>query len=114
MRPASALACGVAKKHRQPSAPPETYVQLLPMPGTRVLFWAVGECPYCEGRHYHAAGTERDDPTERLGEVQAGCGGGPYVLALPPRPARKKGKKARRREAWDDAREDTLWDDRDE
>jgi hypothetical protein len=97
----------VAKKLRQaPAVPeariPEVYVDLLLMPGTKVLFWAVGECPLCGARHYHPAGTERDDPGERLGEVQAGCGGGTYILALPPRPLRKKSKKARRREAWDD------------
>lgn len=71
------------------------------MPGTRVLFWAVGECPFCGAKHYHAAGTERDDPGERLGEVQSGCGVGAYILALPPRSLRKKGKKGKRR-AWDD------------
>ena len=71
----------MAKKHRQPSAPQDVYVDLLLMPGTRVLFWAVGECPFCGAKHYHAAGTERDDPGERLGEVQSGCGGGAYILA---------------------------------
>ncbi len=91
----------MAKKHRQPSAPQDVYVDLMLMPGTKVLFWAVGECPFCGAKHYHAAGTERDDPGERLGEVLAGCGGGAYILALPPRPLRKKGKKGKRR-AWDD------------
>jgi hypothetical protein len=92
----------VAKKHRPPAGPQEVYVDLMLMPGTKVLFWAVGECPYCGARHYHPAGTERDDPGERLGEVQAPCGNGMYILALPPRPLKKKGKKAKRREAWDD------------
>ena len=92
----------MAKKHRQPSAPQEVYVDLLNMPGTKVLFWGVGECPYCGARHYHPAGTERDDPGERLGEAQAPCGNGSYILALQPRPPRKKGKKAKRRDSWDD------------
>ncbi|WP_425147074.1 hypothetical protein [Deinococcus sp.] len=91
----------MAKKSRPSAVTPTVYVQLLPMPGTRVLFWAVGECPYCAARHYHPAGTVRDDPGERLGEVQAPCGGGAYVLALQPRPPRKKGKKARRQGGWD-------------
>ncbi|WP_407538760.1 hypothetical protein Q0M94_11310 [Deinococcus radiomollis] len=92
----------MAKKNRQPSAPQEVYVDLMLMPGTKVLFWAVAECPYCEARHYHPAGTERGDPGERLGEVQAPCGNGPYILALQPRPLRKKGKKGKRRDSWDD------------
>ncbi len=92
----------MAKKHRQPSAPQEVYVDLLNMPGTKVLFWAVGECPFCGARHYHPAGTERDDPGERLGEAQAPCGNGAYILALQPRPLRKKGKKGKRRDGWDD------------
>jgi len=95
----------VAKKNRLPAPTPETYVELLNMPGTKVLFWAVGECPYCGARHYHPAGTERDDPGERLGEVQAPCGLGAYILALPPRPLRKKSKKARRRSDWEDSDE---------
>lgn len=91
----------MAKKHRPPAVPPPAIATLLPMPGTRVLFWAVGECPYCSGRHYHPAGTEAGNPGERLGEVASPCGNGPYVLTLPLRPARKKGKRSRQR-GWDD------------
>ena len=93
------------KKGRAAPVTPTVFTDLLEMPGTRVLFWAVGECPYCGSKHYHPAGVlsatllagrAETDPADRLGETQAPCGNGPYILALPPRPLRKKGKRARR------------------
>jgi hypothetical protein len=91
----------VSKKNRVPAGPPPVPADLMTMPGTRLNFWAVGECPYCSQRHYHLAGGPLADPRERLGEVSAPCGEGQYVLTLPVRKARK-GKKGARRERWDD------------
>lgn len=87
------------------------FVTLRDLPGTRVMFWVVGECPYCGGRHVHPAGNLRTaDPGERLGEQTAACDQArTYELLLPPRPGKKAGKDGKRRErregklrAWDD------------
>lgn len=80
-------------------------VTLRDMPGTRVMFWAVESCPYCGETHLHLAGNLRSaDPSDSLGEQPAPCDPTrPYVLTLAPRPQRnKKGKKGRKRKAWDE------------
>jgi hypothetical protein len=75
------------------------FVTLRDMPGTRVMFWVVDDCPYCGERHLHLAGNLRSaDPGETLGEYPAPCDPArSYELALPPRPKRKQGKEARRK-----------------
>lgn len=97
----------MAKKNRIPAGPPTIAADLMTMPGTRLNFWAVSECPYCTQRHYHLAGGPLADPRERLGEVTAPCGEGNYILTLPARKARK-GKKGARRDRWDEL---NLWDE---
>ena len=88
----------MGKKDRR--TPQPAFVTLRDLPGTRVMFWVVGECPYCGERHLHPAGNLRTaDPGERLGEVPAPCDPERlYDLQLPPRPQRKKGKEARKKE----------------
>lgn len=73
---------------------PEVPVTYRELPGTRVGFWVVSSCPYCAQTHFHSAGTGNDDPVERLGEVEARCAQGRYVIGLPPRPRSKKERKA--------------------
>lgn len=87
------------------------YVTPRDLPGTRVMFWVVDECPYCGERHFHPAGNLRTaDPSEKLGEQPAMCDPTrTYELLLPPRPKKKTGKPERRKERragklddWDD------------
>ena len=87
----------MGKKDR--TVPRTAFVSLRDMPGTRVMFWVVDECPYCGERHLHLAGNIRDaDPGETLGEYPAPCTPDRiYELALPPRPKRKAGKEERKR-----------------
>ncbi len=91
----------------------QAFVTLREMPGTRVAFWVVGSCPWCGAQHFHPAGTSRDDPSERLGEVPAPCDPQRrYVLSLPPRPQSKGGKRAQKRRERRDGRrveDDDLW-----
>jgi hypothetical protein len=76
------------------------FVTLRDLPGTRLMFWVVDECPYCAGRHLHPAGNLRTaDPGERLGEQVAACDPArTYELLLPSRPKKKAGKGEKRRE----------------
>lgn len=87
----------MGKKDRR--TPQPAYVTLRDLPGTRVMFWLVEQCPYCGERHLHPAGHLRTaDPSDTLGEVPAPCDPGrPYELLLPPKPKRKGGKDARRK-----------------
>jgi len=84
---------------RDRTAPRTAFVTLRDLPGTRVMFWVVSECPYCTGQHLHPAGNLRTaDPSERLGEQPAPCDlTRTYELALAPRPKKKNGKQERRR-----------------
>lgn len=69
------------------------------VPGTRVNLWVVARCPLCGASHYHPAGTLRDNPKERLGEVAAPCHPGiTYLLAEAPKPRKEDRKAARRQE----------------
>ncbi|MFC4426298.1 hypothetical protein [Deinococcus navajonensis] len=88
----------MGKKDRR--APRTAVVTLRDLPGTRVMFWLVQDCPYCGASHLHPAGNLRTaDPAETLGERPAPCDPARlYVLSLPPRPQKKRGKEARRRE----------------
>lgn len=88
----------MGKKDRH--TPRTAFVTLRDLPGTRVMFWLVTDCPYCGGQHLHPAGNLRSaDPSDTLGEHAASCNPERrYVLTLPPRPARKRGKEARRKE----------------
>jgi hypothetical protein len=88
----------MGKKDRH--TPRMAFVTLRDLPGTRIMFWVVDECPYCGERHLHPAGNLRTaDPSDRLGEVPAVCDPTRvYELALPPRPKKKAGKTERRRE----------------
>ena len=87
----------MGKKDR--NLPRTAFVSLRDMPGTRVMFWVVDECPYCGERHLHLAGNIRDaDPGDTLGECPAPCRPDRlYDLTLPPRPKRKAGKEERKR-----------------
>ena len=92
----------------KPPSIPEVAVTFRELPGTRVGFWVLPVCPFCGEQHFHPAGANRDDPFDKLGEVEARCHRGRYVIGLPPRPRRKKerraeNKRARRAErgAWD-------------
>lgn len=87
----------MGKKDRQGTR--MAFVTLRDMPGTRVMFWVVDECPYCGKRHLHLAGNLRQaDPGETLGEHAAPCRPDrSYELTLPPRPKRKGSKEERRR-----------------
>lgn len=89
---------GMGKRDRH--AVRTAYVTLRDLPGSRVMFWVVDECPYCGGRHFHPAGNLRTaDPGERLGEQPAMCDPSlTYELTLPPRPKKKNGKQERRKE----------------
>ncbi|WP_346732447.1 hypothetical protein [Deinococcus radiodurans] len=82
----------MGKKDRLTTRP--AFVTLRDLPGTRVMFWVVGECPYCGERHLHPAGNLRTaDPGERLGEVPAPCNPERlYDLQLPPQTAAQKGQ----------------------
>ena len=97
---------------------PEVAVAFRELPGTRVGFWVLPVCPFCGEQHFHPAGAGKADPMEKLGEVEARCGRGRYIITLPPR---AKGKKERRAEnkrrraeqgalAWDDP----AWDEQEE
>ena len=89
---------GMGKRDRH--AVRTAYVTLRDLPGSRVMFWVVDECPFCGSRHFHPAGNLRTaDPSERLGEQPAMCDPSlTYELALPPRPKKKNGKQERRKE----------------
>ncbi|WP_293911886.1 hypothetical protein [Deinococcus sp.] len=84
---------GIMAKPR-PVSVPEVAVSFRELPGTRVGFWIVAPCPHCAQTHFHPAGSGQADPLERLGEVEARCGLGRYVMGLPPRPRSKKERKA--------------------
>lgn len=104
----------MGKRDRQ--GPRPAYVTLRDLPGTRLMFWVVGECPYCAGRHLHPAGNLRTaDPGERLGEQPAPCDPTrTYELQLPPRPKKKSGKQTRRKERREgrvSALDGVDWDD---
>ena len=73
---------------------PEVPVSYRELPGTHVGFWVVAVCPYCAQTHFHPAGSGSADPMERLGEVEARCAQGRYIIGLPPRPRSKKERKA--------------------
>lgn len=96
----------MGKKDR--SLPRTAFVTLRDLPGTRVLFWVVDDCPYCGERHLHVAGNLRTaDPGESLGEYPAPCDPArTYELALAPKPKKKQGKEARRRERREGKRQD--------
>ena len=96
----------MGKKDR--SLPRTAFVTLRDLPGTRVMFWVVDECPYCGERHMHIAGNLRSaDPGESLGEYPAPCDPTrTYDLELPPKPKKKQGKEARRRERREGKRQD--------
>ncbi|SMB94793.1 hypothetical protein [Deinococcus hopiensis] len=87
----------MAKRDRTASR--TAFVTLRDLPGTRLMFWVVSECPYCAGQHLHPAGNLRTaDPGERLGEQPAPCDPSrTYELSLAPRPKKKSGKNERRR-----------------
>ena len=94
------------------------FVTLRDMPGTRVMFWVVEHCPYCGEQHAHLAGNLRSaDPGETLGEHKAPCDPArTYLLELPPRPRKKKGKRSRRTD-WEEPEiiwSGQSWDDEDE
>lgn len=91
-----------AKKDRHQPRP--AFVTLRDIPGTRVMFWVVDECPYCGERHLHIAGNLRTaDPGESLGEYPAPCQPDRmYELTLPPRPRKEKGRRKTKRSRWDD------------
>jgi hypothetical protein len=84
---------GIMAKPR-PVVIPEVPVTYRELPGTRVGFWVLAVCPFCAQTHFHSAGKGNDDPMERLGEVEARCGQGRYIIGLPPRPRSKKERKA--------------------
>lgn len=90
----------MGKKDRRPAALAPAFVTLRELPGTRVLFWVVDACPYCGERHVHVAGHLRHaDPGDTLGEHPAPCDPALlYVLSVPPRPTKKRGRQDRRRE----------------
>ncbi|EYB69770.1 hypothetical protein DEIPH_ctg002orf0101 [Deinococcus phoenicis] len=93
---------------RDQNAAHTAFVTLRDLPGTRVMFWVVEDCPYCGGRHFHPAGNLRNaDPGERLGEQPAACDPArTYELLLPPRPKKKAGKQERRKERREGKRRD--------
>ncbi|AWN22846.1 hypothetical protein DKM44_06075 [Deinococcus irradiatisoli] len=99
-------------KPRLPSVP-SVAVSFRELPGTRVGFWVVASCPFCAATHFHPAGAGKTDPMEKLGEVEARCGQGRYVIGLPPKPKRKKERRAENKRARKSGR-DVLWDDFDE
>ncbi|MDP9763890.1 hypothetical protein [Deinococcus enclensis] len=109
----------MGKKARLSDRTPQpAFVTLRDLPGTRVVFWMVSECPYCAGQHLHVAGNLRNTETEVvLGEVPAPCDmERTYVLSLPPRPKKRKGRRSERRErheAWLDDPADPAdgWDE---
>ena len=92
---------------------PMAWVSLREMPGTRVAFWAVQECPFCGAQHFHLAGARGSEPEERLGETRAPCQSATgqadriYTLSLPPRVQTKGGKRAQQRRERRDSRR--LW-----
>ncbi|TSA84672.1 hypothetical protein FNU79_10590 [Deinococcus detaillensis] len=103
----------------KPKAPrvPDVAVAFRELPGTSVGFWVVSACPFCGAQHFHAAGAGKSDPFEKLGEVEARCGQGRYVIGLPPKPKRKKERRAenkRARKAQGGALDDIILDDWDE
>lgn len=87
----------MAKKDRH--MPRTAFVTLRDMPGTRVMFWVVDECPYCGDRHLHVIGNLRSaDPSDGLGEYPAPCKPErTYELTLPPRSTRKTGRRRGKR-----------------
>lgn len=80
------------------------YADLRDIPGTRVLVWAVENCPLCGKSHYHSAGSLRDDPRAKLGEVAAPCNPErQYVLVQAPKPRKANAKRRKgKRDRWDD------------
>ncbi len=98
----------------KPKAPsvPEVAVSFRELPGTRVGFWVVASCPFCGAQHFHSAGAGTADPFEKLGEVEARCGQGRYIIGLPPKPKRKKERRAENKRARKAER--AAWDDLDE
>ncbi|UID69220.1 hypothetical protein DRO_0212 [Deinococcus radiodurans R1 = ATCC 13939 = DSM 20539] len=82
----------MGKKDRLTTRP--AFVTLRDLPGTRVMFWVVGECPYCGERHLHPAGNLRTaDPGERLGEVPAPATRSASTTCNSPKPQRKRARR---------------------
>ncbi|GAA4021638.1 hypothetical protein GCM10022631_39730 [Deinococcus rubellus] len=97
----------------KPPVVPEVAVSFRELPGTSVGFWVVPVCPFCGAQHFHPAGAGKTDPMEKLGEALARCGQGRYVIGLPPRPKRKKERRAENKRARKEGG-GSAWDDWDE
>lgn len=91
-----------SKKSRRAAGPPVAHARLAAFPGTRVLAWIVDECPLCGARHFHSAGGRDADPRDKLGETKAPCEDAVYLLAEPPKPAKKQKSGRRKKRSLDD------------